>query len=120
MALKTIMLRRSIDKKKEELEQLRAKDQDFQIREAELEKAIDEANTPEEATKALSDAVMNLGKEIGIDMNFQSVIPDEENYMAHLEQLGYLAYEDQCTPCNPREPMVADMIQIMKDAYKGN
>ena len=78
------------------------------------------ANTPEEATKALSDAVMNLGKEIGIDMNLQSVIPDEENYMAHLEQLGYLAYEDQCTPCNPREPMVADMIQIMKDAYKGN
>lgn len=48
MALKTIMLRRSIDKKKEELEQLRAKDQDFQIREDELEKAIDEANTPEE------------------------------------------------------------------------
>ena len=78
------------------------------------------ANTPEEATKALSDAVMNLGKEIGIDMNFQSVIPDEENYMSHLEELGYLAYEDQCTPCNPREPMVADMIQIMKDAYKGN
>ena len=78
------------------------------------------ANTPEEATKALSDAVMNLGKEVGIDMNFQSVIPDEENYMSHLEELGYLAYEDQCTPCNPREPMVADMIQIMKDAYKGN
>lgn len=48
MALKTIMLRRSIDKKKAELEQLRAKDQEFQTREAELEKAIDEANTPEE------------------------------------------------------------------------
>ena len=46
------------------------------------------ANTPEEATKALSDAVMNLGKEIGIDMNLQSVIPDEENYMSHLEELG--------------------------------
>ncbi len=78
------------------------------------------ANTPEEATKALSDAVMNLGKEIGIDMNLQSVIPDEDNFNAHLEELGYLAYEDQCTPCNPREPIVTDMIQIMKDAYKGN
>lgn len=78
------------------------------------------AKTPEEATQVLSDAVMNLGKEIGIDMNFASIIPDEENYMSHLEELAYLAYEDQCTPCNPREPMIEDMIQIMKDAYKGN
>ena len=78
------------------------------------------AKTPEEATQVLSDAVMNLGKEIGIDMNFASLIPDEEYYMSHLEELAYLAYEDQCTPCNPREPMIEDMIQIMKDAYKGN
>lgn len=56
MALKTIMLRRSIDKKKEELEQLRAKDQEFQAREAELEKAIGEAETEEEES-ALTEEV---------------------------------------------------------------
>lgn len=56
MALKTIMLRRSIDKKKEELEQLRAKDQEFQTREAELEKAIGEAETEEEES-ALTEEV---------------------------------------------------------------
>ncbi len=78
------------------------------------------ADTPEEATENLSKAVMELGKEIGIDMNFSSIVPDEKLYNEHLEELAYLAYEDQCTPCNPREPMVEDMIQIMKDAYKGN
>lgn len=78
------------------------------------------ASTPEEATLVLSKAVMNLGKEIGIDMNFASLIPDEEVYNSKLEEIGYLAYEDQCTPANPREPLVEDMIQIMKDAYKGN
>ncbi len=78
------------------------------------------ASTPEEATLALSKAVMDLGKEIGIDMNFASLIPDEEVYNSKLEEIGYLAYEDQCTPANPREPLVEDMIQIMKDAYKGN
>ncbi|HBS02796.1 MAG TPA: bifunctional acetaldehyde-CoA/alcohol dehydrogenase, partial [Firmicutes bacterium] len=78
------------------------------------------ADTPEEGTKNLADAVLALGKEIGMDMNFQSIIPDEKNYNDHLEELAYLAYEDQCTPCNPREPMVEDMVQIMKDAYKGN
>lgn len=54
--LKVIMLRRSIDKKKAELEQLRAKDQEFQTREAELEKAIGEAETEEEE-KALTEEV---------------------------------------------------------------
>lgn len=78
------------------------------------------ATCKEEAGEVLSKAVMDLGKEIGIDMNFNSLIPDEEVYNSKLEEIGYLAYEDQCTPANPREPLVADMIQIMKDAYKGN
>ena len=40
MALKVIMLRHSIEKKKAELEQLRARDAEFTTREAELEAAI--------------------------------------------------------------------------------
>lgn len=48
MALKILMLRRSIDRKKEELEALRQKDAEFQTREAQLEEAIDEAETQEE------------------------------------------------------------------------
>lgn len=48
MALKILMLKRSIDKKKADLELLRAKDNEFQIREADLEKAINEAETAEQ------------------------------------------------------------------------
>ena len=48
MALKAIMLRKSIEKKKAELEALREKDAEFQTHEAELEAAIGEAQTPEE------------------------------------------------------------------------
>lgn len=48
MALKQIMLRKQIERKKAELEELRSKDADFQKREAELEMAIDEAQTEEE------------------------------------------------------------------------
>ena len=48
MALKILMLRRSIDRKKEELKALRQKDAEFQAREAQLEEAIDEAETQEE------------------------------------------------------------------------
>lgn len=56
MALKAIMLRRSIDKKTEELNNLRAKDAEFASREAELETAINEADT-EEAEQAVSEEV---------------------------------------------------------------
>lgn len=48
MALRQIMLGKKIEQKKSELEELRAKDADFQIREEELEKTIDEAQTEEE------------------------------------------------------------------------
>ena len=48
MALKQIMLSRKIEQKKNELAALREKDTDFQTREAELEKAIEEAKTEEE------------------------------------------------------------------------
>lgn len=48
MALKQIMLRHQIDQKKTELENLREKDADFETREADLEKSIEEARTDEE------------------------------------------------------------------------
>ena len=48
MALKAIMLRSKIDKKRSELNALLEKDADFEAREAELEQAIAEAQTEEE------------------------------------------------------------------------
>lgn len=48
MALKTLKLRKQIDLKKQSLEELRAKDAEFQRREKELETAINEANTQED------------------------------------------------------------------------
>lgn len=48
MALRQIMLGRKIEQKRSELEALRAKDADFEKREAELEQAIEEAKTEEE------------------------------------------------------------------------
>lgn len=79
-----------------------------------------ECKKKEDARIILSKAVMDLGKRIGIDMNLSSVIPDENDFNSKLTELAYLAYEDQCTPCNPRVPLIEDMVQILKDAYKGN
>ena len=54
--LKTIMLRRQLDNKQAQLEELRAKDTEFSTREAELEAAIQEAET-EEQEQAVAEEV---------------------------------------------------------------
>ena len=56
MALRALMLRRSIDNKRKELEQLRGREDDFKKREAELETAIAEV-TDEEQQKAVEEEV---------------------------------------------------------------
>ena len=50
MALKALMLRKKIDEKKKNLEELRGKDAEFEKREADLEQSIEEAQTEEEKT----------------------------------------------------------------------
>lgn len=62
MALKVIMLRHSIEKKKAELEQLRARDAEFITREVELEAAINEAET-EAQEQAVSEMVEQFDTE---------------------------------------------------------
>ena len=56
MALRQLMLKNKIDKKRAELNALLEKDKDFQTREEELETAIGEATTDEEQT-AVSESV---------------------------------------------------------------
>lgn len=60
--LKTLMLRKKIDDKTKELEALRAKDADFEKREAEIAGSIDEATTEEEK-EAVDSAIEEFGKE---------------------------------------------------------
>ena len=77
------------------------------------------ASTPEEAVDALAKAVYDLGERVGIDMSIKGQGVDEKEYMDTVEEIAYLAYEDQCSPANPRLPMVADMMEILQDAYYG-
>ena len=76
-------------------------------------------STPEEAVEAYAKAVYELGVAVGIKMNFKDQGIDEKTWKDSLHEIALLAYEDQCSPANPRLPMVADMEEIMADAYYG-
>ncbi len=75
------------------------------------------ASTTEEGVESYAKACGELGKRLGIAMNFQSQGLDEKEWLDNLDKLAFLAYEDQCSPANPRVPLVEDMKQILKEAY---
>ena len=103
--LKVLMLKRSLDKKNEELEALRAKDEEFSTREADLEQAIQEAKTEEEEQavaeevekydaekQAHEDAKANLAQEIeGLEnditaLEAENPAPQRNNQKHHEER----------------------------------
>ncbi len=77
------------------------------------------AETPEEGVASYAKAVYELGERCGIKMNFKDQGIDEAEWKAHTRDMAFLAYEDQCSPANPRLPMVDHMQEIMEDAYYG-
>ncbi len=76
-------------------------------------------NTVQEGVEKFAKAVHDLGIEIGMAMNFKSQNVDKKEWEENLEKLAYLSYEDQCSPANPRVPMIKDMIELMRAAYEG-
>ncbi|WP_117281504.1 bifunctional acetaldehyde-CoA/alcohol dehydrogenase [Streptococcus intermedius] len=77
------------------------------------------ASTPEEGVESYAKAVYELGERVGIKMNFRDQGIDEKEWKEHSRELAFLAYEDQCSPANPRLPMVDHMQEIIEDAYYG-
>ena len=75
------------------------------------------ADTIAEGVESYAKACGDLARSLGIKMNFQSQGIDRETYMSKVREIAYLAYEDQCSPANPRVPVVSDMEAILTKAY---
>ncbi len=75
------------------------------------------AKTTAEGVESYAKACGELGRNVGIEMNFKSQGIDEKAWMDSLDKLSFLAYEDQCSPANPRVPVVSDIKEILRAAY---
>ena len=76
-------------------------------------------NTTAELVEALATAVADLGKSVGIDMNLKAQVVSQETLDTTVDRMAELAYEDQCTTANPKEPLISELKQIILDAYVG-
>ncbi|MFB9366065.1 bifunctional acetaldehyde-CoA/alcohol dehydrogenase [Kitasatospora albolonga] len=78
------------------------------------------AASPEQGVESLARAVEELRAKVGIPDSFKGAGVDETSFLEALPQQAMYAYEDQCAPANPRMPMIADMQQLMRQAYYGH
>ncbi|MCZ4122771.1 bifunctional acetaldehyde-CoA/alcohol dehydrogenase [Streptomyces sp. H39-S7] len=78
------------------------------------------ASTPEQGVESLAAAVEQLRDAVGIPPSFKAAGVDEKAFLEALPKQAMNAYEDQCAPANPRMPMLADMRQLMRQAYYGS
>lgn len=109
MALKAIMLRSKIDKKRSELNALLEKDADFEAREAELEQAIEEAQTEEEQ-QTVSEQVED----------FETEKTEHEESKARLnEEIAGLEDELAATEVEPPVRTVAPVKKPIRKERKG-
>ncbi|WP_145383708.1 bifunctional acetaldehyde-CoA/alcohol dehydrogenase [Staphylococcus epidermidis] len=74
-------------------------------------------NTTEELVNALANAVYDLGCSVGIDMNLKSQGVTEELLHSTIDRMAELAFEDQCTTANPKEPLISELKGIIETAY---
>ncbi len=58
-----------------------------------------------------------LGRSVGIEMNLKSQGDTETVLNSTIDRMAELAYEDQCTTANPKEPLISELKNIIQTAY---
>ncbi len=69
--------------------------------------------------KCLIDAIQALKAEINIPMSIKDAGVDEKAFNACLDELSVKAFDDQCTGCNARYPLIAEIKDLYLEAYYG-
>lgn len=77
------------------------------------------AITVEEGVESLVQAIISLGKELNINMSIAGQGVKQEAFENVVDVLSERAFEDQCTPANPKLPLISELKEVYKQAYKG-
>ncbi|MCR4819530.1 MAG: bifunctional acetaldehyde-CoA/alcohol dehydrogenase [Elusimicrobiales bacterium] len=73
----------------------------------------------DEKVQKLIEAISELKKTIDIPNSIKEYGIPEDKFLANLDELSLLAFDDQCTGANPAYPLVSQIKQIYLDAYYG-
>ena len=72
-----------------------------------------------EKLEGLIAAIDALKERVGIRKTIRDYVPDEEDFMARLDDMTEQAFDDQCTGANPRYPLLSEIRLMYLNAYFG-
>ena len=64
-------------------------------------------------------ALRELRAKVGIKPTIRDYVPDEQDFLARLDEMTEQAFDDQCTGANPRYPLMKEIRQMYLNAYYG-
>ena len=76
-------------------------------------------STTEEGVQSLIKAITDLQDSMNVPRSIQSQGGDEKTFLANLDEVADEAHADQCTPANPRYPLISELKEILLQAYYG-
>ncbi|MEH7096265.1 bifunctional acetaldehyde-CoA/alcohol dehydrogenase [Neobacillus vireti] len=77
------------------------------------------ARTTEEGIDSLIKAVISLAQELDIPMSIQANGVNKEEFESKVAELAELAFDDQDTIANPKQPFISELAEIYQQAFKG-
>ena len=79
-----------------------------------------EGDTEQEKLDNLIAAIDALKERVGIKPTIRDYGVKEKEFLAKLDTMAELAFDDQCTGTNPRYPKISEIKQMYLNAYYGN
>ncbi|MFP5108268.1 bifunctional acetaldehyde-CoA/alcohol dehydrogenase [Neobacillus sp. C211] len=87
---------------------------------AEIARILDlPASSTEEGVESLVQAIIKLAKELEVPMSLEANKINKIEFESKVDYLADRAFEDQCTTANPKLPLVTELAEIYRQAYKG-
>ncbi|WHY64855.1 bifunctional acetaldehyde-CoA/alcohol dehydrogenase [Neobacillus sp. SuZ13] len=77
------------------------------------------ASTTEEGVESLVQAIIKLTQELEVPMSLKANHINKAEFESKIDYLADRAFEDQCTTANPKLPLVTELAEIYRQAYKG-
>lgn len=75
--------------------------------------------TKEEKMENLIKHIDELKEKIGVPMSIKEYGIPEKDFLDSVDKMALDAFDDQCTPANPRYPLISELKEIYLKAYYG-
>ncbi|MDD4817064.1 MAG: bifunctional acetaldehyde-CoA/alcohol dehydrogenase [Victivallaceae bacterium] len=75
--------------------------------------------TEEDQVESLIAAIETLKTRLGIPKSLKELGISEADFLAQLDTLSEMAFDDQCTGANPRYPLISEIKELYLKAYYG-